>query len=127
MMTTARFLALFVVALLLSGCKTTVTNLTPAQAPRNTNGLYLFEVALDTSEQVLRKETIKPYVQMGEELYPMKPAPVLKNRWETLVPIAADKQVVNYRYKFDYEYNSIPKRGQGSKLSAPYQLEILQK
>lgn len=126
-MTIRRLFSLLAAACLLSGCATTITNLTPSQLPRNANGLYLFEVALDTTEQTLRKETVKPYVQIGEQLIPMRPAPVLKNRWEMLVPIAPDKSSVHYRYKFDYEYNSVPKRAQGSKLSPEYRLEIVQK
>ncbi len=117
----------FLAVLVLSGCSTTITNLTPSKQPRNANGLYLFEVALESSQQTLRKETIKPYVIVGFDSYPMLPAPVLKNRWETLVPFPADKKYLNYRYKFDYDYNSFPQRGASSKLSSPYQLEIADK
>jgi hypothetical protein len=126
-MTIAKLFSLLALGFLLSGCSTTVTNLTPSQLPRNAKGLYTFEAALDSREQTLRKETIKPYVLIGLESYPMQPVPLIKNRWETVVPIAADKKYINYRYKFDYEYNSIPKRAQGSKLSTPYHLEITDK
>lgn len=108
-----------------AGCSTTtVTNLTPAHLPRNNAGLYPFEVVLDIRQQSIRRETIKPYVMIGEELIPMKPAPVLKNRWETVVQIPADQELVHYRYKFDYEFASIPIRRAGSKLSAPYRLRV---
>ncbi|MBM3832281.1 MAG: hypothetical protein FJ403_03190 [Verrucomicrobia bacterium] len=124
-----KWTACLLAMLVLSGCSTTITtNLTPSKHVRNANGLYLFEVALDSNQQTLRKETIKPYVVIGFDKYPMVPAPVLKNRWETLVgPIPADRTHVNYRYKFDYEYNRFPQRGSSSKLSPPYQLEIIDK
>jgi len=123
-----KVIPLLLCALLLAGCVTTdVTNLTPRQLPRNDNGIYLFEVALDTTQQTLRKETIKPFVLIGFNAYPMEPALMLKNRWEALVPIPATNKFVNYRYKFDYEYNRFGQRGTSSKLSPQYQLEIAEK
>jgi hypothetical protein len=126
-MTTLKWTPLLLALLLLSGCATTITNLTPSKQTRHPNGLYLFEVALDSNQQTLRKETIKPYVIIGFDSYAMVPAPVLKNRWETLVPVPPDKKYVNYQYKFDYDYNSFPRRGNSSKRSSPYQLEIVDK
>ena len=45
-------------------------------------------------------------------------------RWETLIPIPVGTQVVNYHFKFDYNYNAIMMRNADSKLSPPYQLKI---
>jgi hypothetical protein len=95
--------------------------------PRNPNGIYLFEVALDTRQQTLRQETIKPYVLIGSSTYPMQSALMLNNRWEALVPVPATNKFVNYRYKFDYDYNRFGQRGSNSKLSPQYQLEISEK
>jgi hypothetical protein len=113
-----------VLAALLTGCSTTVTNLTPRQMPRSDKNLYPFEVSLDTSQRSVVDETIKAYVMIGFETYPMQPTPMLKNRWDTLVPIPAGTNFVHYRYKFDYEYLAIPQRKQGSILSPMYTLEI---
>jgi len=127
-MTIQKCIPWIVLSLLLAGCTTTtVTNLTPKQLPRNANGLYLFEVALDTNQQTLREETITPFVLIGFNAYPMESALMLKNRWEALVPIGADKKFVNYRYKFDYNYNRFGERGKSSKLSPQHQLEITEK
>jgi hypothetical protein len=57
----------------------------------------------------------------------MEPALMLKNRWETLVPITATNKFVSYRYKFDYNYNRFGSRGANSKLSPQYQLEITER
>jgi hypothetical protein len=111
--------------LILAGCATTVTNLTPTTQARKLNGLYPIEVAVDTRQQSLQQETITPYVLIGAQSYPMQQTMLLKNRWETLVPIPADREFVSYQFKFDYEYLGIPRRQKGSKLSAPYQLRIL--
>ncbi|MHB8524050.1 MAG: hypothetical protein ACYDH9_25280 [Limisphaerales bacterium] len=121
------FLPLLALPWLIAGCSTTLTNLTPAQMPRNAAGLYPFEVAWHSSEHDIVKESIKPYVVIGLEAYPLQPTPVVKNRWQTLVPIPADKEFVNYRYKFDYEYLSIPQHRANSKLSPPYQLQLQNK
>lgn len=120
-------LALAASAFLLSGCSTTITNLTPGQLPRNANNLYPFEVSFDTSQKTVRENTITPSVMIGTELYPMQPAPMLKNRWEAQVPIGAATNQVYYRYKFIYEFNRIPAPGESSRLSPTYQLEIVDK
>ena len=121
-----RIWLLFLIPLFLSGCAS-FTNLTPSKLPRNPNGLYPFEVAWQSEQQSLRKESIRAFVIMDFESYPMQPTQVVKNRWETLVPIPAGKRSASYRYKFDYEYNSIPVPQKQSILSPPYQLEITDK
>jgi len=120
-----RLIAFVGLSLVLAGCSTTVTNLTPSRQERVASGLYPFEVVFDSNQQSMRKETIKPSVIVGSESFPMKRAPMLKNRWETLVPVPAGKGVVNYRYKFDFDYNSVPQRRSSSVLSSPYQLRIV--
>jgi uncharacterized protein YceK len=117
---------LFLIPLFLSGCSS-ITNLTPSKLARNPNGFYPFEVAWQSKQQSLRKESIRVFVIMDFESYPMPPTQVVKNRWETLVPIPASKRSLSYRYKFDYEYNSIPVPKKESVLSRPYQLEITDK
>lgn len=122
----SRSAALFSVVVLLTGCSTTITNLTPNQMPRNPQGLYPFEVALDTTQASIKEETIQPYVMIGFEKYPMEATPMLKNRWEALVPIPASTNIVYYRYKFDYLYDKIPQPEKSSRLSPQtYQLRIL--
>ena len=123
-----KLIPLVLSAWLFAGCTSTkITNLTARQIPRNANGIYLFEVALTSNQQTLRQETLKPHVLVDFNSYPMEPALMLKNRWEALIPIPADKKVLNYRYKFDYNYNRFGPGAQSSKLSPQYQLEITEK
>jgi hypothetical protein len=117
--------AAVVAAVFLTGCGTTISNLTPSRLPRNVNNLYPFEVAFDTSQQSIQKESVKPYVLIGTESYPMQAAPMLKGRWEAQVPVPATTNYVYYRYKFDYLYDRIPSPGESSRLSPTYQLEIV--
>ena len=119
-------LALAILAMF-CGCSTTISNLTPSRHTRNADNLYPFEVTYDTNEKVVREDTIKPYVMIGTQLYPMRAAPMLKNRWEAQVPIPANTNMIYYRYKFDYLYDRIPTPGEGSRLSPTYQLEIVDK
>lgn len=121
------FGTLLLSSLLLSGCTTTITNLTPSTQKRNPQGLYPFEVVFDTLQHSVRKESLQPFVIIGDQTYPMQPTPRVDNRWETLVPITANKEYVNYRFKFNYLYNCIPAPKPGSKLSTPYQLHVLDK
>ncbi len=112
---------------LLAGCTSTITNLTPTQQPRNASGLYPIEVAWDSREQVVRPETLTPYVVVEFESYKMRPTLGMKNRWEVSIPVPADKTVVPYHFRVDYQYNSYGEPKPGSKLSQGYKLEIVDK
>ena len=128
MLTLKKILPLVLLPLLLAGCGTTaIVNLTPSRLPRKDNGLYPFGVEWSSRQQSLIKDSIKAYVVIGLEQYPMQRTPLLTNRWETLVPIAGDKDSVIYRYKLDYEYQGFPARKPDSKMSKVYQLLILER
>ena len=113
--------------ILVVGCTTTITNLTPSTLPRSVDNLYPFEVALETSQATIREDSLKAYVLIGTELYPMRSVEQLKNRWEAMVPVPAATNHVYYRYKFDYEYDKIGAPSSSSRLSGTYQLEIVDK
>ena len=128
MLTLKKILPLVLLPLLFAGCGTTaIVNLTPSRLPRKDNGQYPFGVEWSSRQQSLIKDSIKAYVIIGLDQYPMERTPLLTNRWETLVPIAGDKDSVIYRYKFDYEYQGFPAREPDSKLSKVYQMFILEK
>jgi hypothetical protein len=122
-----KFLVLLGVPLLLAGCATTLTNLTPQQQVRNADNLYPVEVALATRQQTLRWETIRPFVVVGSEFYPMRPTLLMTNRWETLIPMPAHTNIVQYRFKFDFECNAMGPPKSDSALSPAYTLQVLDK
>jgi hypothetical protein len=94
--------------LLLAGCATgTFTKLTPSQQPRDPNNMYPVEASFDSIQQSLRWDSIKAFVLVNGQSLPMRPVPMVKNRWEGLVPVPAGENSVTYRFKFDYLYNSI--------------------
>lgn len=112
-------------SVLLSGCATTITNLTPSTQTRNPSSLYPFEVALDTRDRCIKRETIQPFLVIGSEVFPMRPTLGLPNRWETVVEVPPSKEYVSYRFKFDYQTRGIPEPKPGSKLSPPFQLQVV--
>ena len=121
-----KFLALGLTPLLLAGCTATFTNLTPTQQTRNPNNLYPVEVALTTRQQSLRWETIRPRIVVGNDSYPMRPTPLMTNRWEGLVPVPATDSLVHYRYRFDFDYNTFGTPKGDSAVSPEYTLKVLE-
>jgi hypothetical protein len=120
-----KFLPLLPV-LLLTGCAATFTRLTPLEQPRNPNNLYPVEVIFNSQQQSLRWDSIQPYVLVDGDLYPLRPVPLVQNRWEGFVPVPPSAGGVSYRFKFDYLYNNFntpPKPD--SAYSPEYKLEII--
>lgn len=118
-------LPLLLLSLLLAGCATQLTNLTPLQQVRNDNNLYPVEVAFNTRQQTLRWQTIEPKIIVGTESYEMRPTPLMTNRWEGLIPVPSGTSVVRYRYRFDYQYNRMGNPGTDNSISPEYTLRII--
>ena len=121
-----RILPALAVAFLLTGCAGTFTNLSASRQPRNANNLYPVGASFVSRQQSLRWDSIKPYVLVGKEAYPMQKTPIAENRWEGLVPVPAGVKEVEYRYKFEFDYNVFggsPKPD--SRVSPTYKLQIL--
>jgi hypothetical protein len=116
---------LALMAVLLTGCQATFTNLTPRQQVRNDEGLYPVEVAMNTRQGTLRWDSIEAKIKVGENLYPMRRTLMMSNRWEGLVPVPATTNEVFYRYRLDFLYNDFGGPKRDSALSEQYRLLIL--
>lgn len=118
-----------VFALLLAGCVTSqITNLTTTRQPRNASGVYPIEFVWDSEQQTIIPGSLKPYVVINFEFFPMRPALGISNRWETVIPVTADKNSVVYHFKVDYEYRTFGTPQKSSKLSGmDYKLTIVDK
>ena len=115
-------------ATVFSGCiSSRITNLTTTRQPRNASGVYPVELAWDTSQQSIIESSIKPYVVIGFDQYPMRPALDIANRWETMIPIPADKNFTVYHFKVDYLYRDFGSPQKSSKLSSSYRLDVVDK
>ena len=113
---------------LLAGCTTsTITNLTPRELPWSQTGLYPVEAMFRSNQRTLDSASIKPMVIFNNQAFPMRQTQLTQGRWETLVLIPDGTRVINYHFKFDYEYSAVLMRGADSKLSPPYQLQIVDK
>jgi len=122
-----RILNLVPVLLLLvsTGCTTYhITNLTATSAPRNEDGLYPVEMEFTSNQTSLRHDSIQPHVVIGFDFYPMEQTTLLTNRWETLIPVPADQNFVNYKFKIDFDVNEFGGRGQSSISSTEYKLTV---
>jgi hypothetical protein len=122
-----KILSLLFLPLLMGGCASTFTNLTPKQQVANANNLYPVEVAFNSRQQVLRWDSIHPQIVVGSEFYPMRLTPLMNNRWEGLVPVPAGTSIIHYRYKFDFLINAFGPPQPDSAISQEYTLKILEK
>jgi hypothetical protein len=112
--------------LLMTGCASTFTRLSPLQQQRNANNLYPVEVQFNSPQQSLRLDSIKPYVLVNGEPYPLRPVEMVQNRWEGFVPVPAGVSTVGYRFKFDYLYNTFNSPPKPDSAWSPmYQLRII--
>jgi hypothetical protein len=117
---------LLLLPLLLGGC-TSITNLSPSQYPRDASGFYRVEAEWSSRRQAILPDSFQPLVMIGFETYPMRPVPVVQDRWEAFIPVPADKEFVLYRYKFDFMVNAISKPHPDSLMSSEYSLKITDK
>ena len=127
MLKKSRTVLILPLLILISGCATTFTNLTPLHQERNANNLYPVEVALASRQQTLRWDSIKPQIVVGTDFYPMRQTKLMSNRWEGLVPVPSGTNIVHFRYKFDYEYNAMGNPKSDSSLSQEYTLRVVDK
>jgi len=112
-------------ALTISGCATSsVTNLTPRHHVRNTENVYPVDIEFRTNLRTIKWDTVRPYVQIGEDNYLMRRTAIVKDRWETLIPISQEERVAHYRIKIDFSYSSLSEDKVNSVLSGPYQIVI---
>jgi hypothetical protein len=119
-------LPVLLLTLLLAGCATQLTNLTPQQQRRNANNQYLVEVAFNTRQETVRWQSIRPQIVVGADMFPMQPTPLMTNRWEGWLPVPQGTTQVRYHYKLDFEYNKMGKPGNDTSLSKEYTLRILE-
>jgi len=112
-------------ALLLVGCASQFTRLTPLQQSRNPNNLYPVEVQFNSNEQAIRRDSLKGFVEVNGQLYPLHPEPLVANRWEGFVPVTPGSGEVEFRFKFTYLYNAFGSQPKsGSATSATYKLRV---
>lgn len=121
-----KILPLLVLPLLAGGCAATFTNLTPRMQERNAENLYPVEVSLNSRQQTLRWESIRPEIVVGDQFYAMRPTALMTNRWEGVIPVKPGTTAVHYRYKFDFHYNAFGAPRADTAMSPEYLLRIVE-
>jgi len=113
-------------AVVLVGCASQqFTRLTPLQQPHNNSNLYPVEVQFNSTDQSMRRDSVKGYVEVNGQLYPLHPEPLVQNRWEGFVPVTPGAGEVEFRFKFTYLYNAIGSQPKsGSATSSTYKLKV---
>jgi hypothetical protein len=107
----------------LAGCSS-ITNLTPTHYPRDASGYYRVEAMWKSNQRVIRPDSFKPLVVVDLQTYPMRPVPLVRDRWEAFIPVPPDKDVVRFHYKFDFTDDAFGKPKGDSLMSSLYQLNI---
>lgn len=122
--TMKKFLVLLLAPVVLAGC-TSVSNLTPSKELRNAAGLYTVETRWQTKRQAVRQDDVKPVIVVGDKVYPMDPVPIVKDRWEGVIPVPANQKSVTYQIRFDYKLNAFGKPSEDTTMSPVYRLDII--
>ena len=107
----------------LAGCSS-ITNLTSTQVPRDTSGYYRVEAMWKSDRAVIRENSFKPLVVVDFQTYPMRPVPLVKDRWEAFIPIPPNKDFIRYHYKFDFMDDAFHKPKADSLNSASYTISV---
>ena len=101
-----------------------ITNMTPGTLPRNDKGYYEVHIIWESNDNAVRHDTIKPVVLIGTNIFEMKRTPLVKNRWQTPVPVDPVANELRYRIKVNWKYNTIPVPAANSQLSEEFLLRI---
>jgi hypothetical protein len=119
-----KYYALLLLPVLLAGCASSITNLTPTRYTRDPSGFYRFEAEWRSNRQAIRQDSFKPVVVINNDTVPMRPVPLVQDRWEAFVPVPPGAAAIRYHYKFDFMVNAVSAPRPDSLMSAEYQLKI---
>jgi hypothetical protein len=120
-----KMLCLLLLPVLLAGCSSTITNLTPSRYDRDPAGLYRVELEWRSNREAIRGDSLKAMAVVDFNTYPMRPVPLVEGRWEGFIPVPATQDLIHYHYKFDFMVNSVSQPEPDSMLSADYSLKIV--
>jgi hypothetical protein len=117
---------LMILGLGASGCTySRFTNLTPTRLPRDASGNYPVEMTWDSNNRNIVDDSVRAYVVVEKDFYPMTPTPVVEDRWEAMIPVRPGANYVNYHFKIDFKYRGLPNKRPNSDLSEPFVLQIV--
>jgi hypothetical protein len=109
----------------LAGCAPSQTaNYTPGSIPVASARTYPFEVEWKSSRRGVDPEQVRVFVMIDDRLHPMSRVASVANRWEARIPVADGREVVPYRFKFEYPYPGLGTVHHNSEWSPEYRLVV---
>jgi hypothetical protein len=120
-----KIFSLLLLPTLLAGCGSVITNLTPSSYVRDPSGNYRVEAEWASQREAIREGSFRPMVVVETNTYPMRAVPLVQDRWEGFIPVAADQDLIHFYYKFDFMINSVSEPRPDSLLSPEYSLKIV--
>ncbi|GIT12841.1 MAG: hypothetical protein CM1200mP34_2470 [Verrucomicrobiales bacterium] len=113
------FFSMGLMVILLVGCATnTITNLTPRELPWSQTGLYPVEAMYKSNLRTLDPASIKPIVIFNNQAFPKAPNPAHRGPLGNARADPGGTRVINYHFKFDYEYSAVMMRGRQQTFAA---------
>ncbi len=119
-----KIFALLLLPALLAGCSS-ITNLTPSSYARDPSGFYRVEAQWSSQREVIRQGSFNAVVLLEVKSYPMRPVPLVQDRWEGFIPVPAAEDLVHYHYKFDFLVDTVSQPRPDSLMSTDYSLKIV--
>lgn len=98
--------ALFLVlgALFISGCQTTIQDLTPERLQANPSGIYTFRMKTNFQQTNIVPGTVEPLIVIGGEKHRMRPSPLGENYYEFEYRVPPNVRELKYYYEVHYLY-----------------------
>jgi hypothetical protein len=123
---------LMAATVVLAGCaevsttKVSNTNLTPRTIPTDAGSTYLFETTFESIRRSVDPSSVKAWVMLETQLYPMARVPNTLDRFEALVPLPPGKTYLVYKYKFEFSYPGLGTHEVNSDWSQEYRMVVPQ-
>jgi hypothetical protein len=96
---------------LLSGCRTTIDNLTPSQIPRNSSNIYTMTmlVHIPNRDRYAAQQNLRPFIVIDGKRQLMKRSEPGQNIFAYDYRLSDQRNEVNYYYELEYDDNSTTK------------------
>lgn len=111
-------------AIIVSGCGPTITNLTSERQPQNVSGIYTLSMAVTNDDGNVIEESFAPHVVVDGSKRPMRPSNVGKNVFEYDYAMPEGRNAARYYYLLDYDVNYSGSRGLRQISSDIYNLRL---
>ncbi|MDR3143617.1 MAG: hypothetical protein LBT57_02070 [Puniceicoccales bacterium] len=110
--------------LLLSACRTTIDNLTPARLPQNSSHVYTMTMAVHVPSRKIIPQSLRPFIVIDGKRQPMKRSELGKNIFVCDYRFPAWRDRAHYYYELEYDIPSVWELLTRTKRSRLYEFQI---